>query len=86
MRLATRAGASDWTIEKRFVKLLSETGATDAAISELKHCLRTEWYRAESWQLLAELAAKSGRNDEAKAALARAESYDVRLQERTTTL
>ena len=39
MRLASRTGAPNWSIEKRYVKLLDELGGTDAAISELKNCL-----------------------------------------------
>ena len=86
MRLASRTGAADWSIEKRYVMLLAQTGARDAALKELRHCLQTEWYRAESWQLLAELAAQAGNEPEARAASARAALYDVRLHERTSAL
>ncbi|MDQ6622189.1 MAG: tetratricopeptide repeat protein [Verrucomicrobiota bacterium] len=86
MRLAARTGASDWTIEKRFVQLLAESGSAEAASAELRHCLETEWYRAESWQILAQLSAESGHADEASAALARAKSYDVHLSERPAPL
>ena len=86
LRLATRTGASDWSIEKRFVQLLAESGADDAAMNELQHCLQTEWYRADSWQLLAQLAAKKGLREQALVALERAEAYDVRLHDRPLTL
>ncbi len=79
MRLAARTGPPNWSIEKRYVRLLDETGGTAAAISELQTCLRTQWYRAESWQLLSELLAKAGRAEEATAALWRAQTYDVHL-------
>ena len=83
MRLAARTGPPDWSIEKRYVRLLDEAGGTAAAISELQTCLRTQWYRAESWQLLSELLAKAGRANEAADALARAHAYDVHLTART---
>jgi hypothetical protein len=82
-RLAARTGPPDWPIEKRYVMALDQSGATDAAVSELKSCLATQWYRAESWQLLSELLAKSGHPAEAAEAKARAEEYDVRLGEHT---
>lgn len=84
LRLASRTGPPNWAIEKRFVKVLDEVGATDRAIAELKHCLGTQWYRAETWHLLSELLAKSGRAPEAAAALQQAHLYDVRLAERLT--
>ncbi|MFN2509093.1 MAG: hypothetical protein ABR589_10025, partial [Chthoniobacterales bacterium] len=79
VRLAARTGPPNWAIEKRYVKVLDEAGATEAAINELRHCLAREWYRAESWQLLAELLRKAGRATEAAEALAQARRYDVRL-------
>lgn len=86
MRLASHTGAPDWEIEKRYVKLLAEMGGTDAAVQELRGCLETQWYRAESWQLLAQLAAKCGQRAQAIVALERARAYDVRLHERPATL
>jgi tetratricopeptide (TPR) repeat protein len=79
MRLAARTGPSNWSVEKRYVNLLDETGATPVAIRELQTCLATEWYRAESWQLLSHLFSKIGRNREAAEALTRATAYDVHL-------
>jgi predicted Zn-dependent protease len=78
-RLASRTGAPNWSIEKRYVQALDATGATDRAVAELKICLATEWYRGESWQLLGELFAKSGHQAEASEALAHARAYDVHL-------
>jgi predicted Zn-dependent protease len=83
MRLAARTGPPDWSIEKRYVRLIDEAGGTVAAISELQACLGTQWYRAESWQLLSELLAKAGRSTEAADALARARAYDVHLPAHT---
>lgn len=81
LRLATRTGAPNWSIEKRFIKVLDETGRTDTAIEELQRILRRAWYRAESWKLLSDLLAKSGRRDEAALALKLAHRYDTRLPE-----
>lgn len=79
LRLASRTGAPSWAIEKRYVRALDESGETRQAISELDNRLHTEWYRAETWQLLAQLLAKSGQADAAAVALARARAYDVHL-------
>jgi tetratricopeptide (TPR) repeat protein len=80
MRLASRTGPSNWGIEKAYIQLLTETGGTGAAINELLTCLQTQWYRAESWQLLSELEMKAGHADQSANALARARAYDVHLK------
>jgi predicted Zn-dependent protease len=85
LRLASRTGPPNWQIEKRYVHLLDEMGATDRAIAELQHVLTTQWYRAETWQLLAQLQQKSGRPAEAAESLARARRFDVHLRERPQT-
>ena len=79
MRLASRTGPPDWAIEKRYVKVLAESGRLDAAIAELRHCLAAQWYRAESWQLLSELERQAGRSAEAAVAREMARRYDVHL-------
>ena len=86
LRLAARTGPPNWSIEKRYVKVLDESGATAQAITELQACLRPQWYRAESWQLLSQLFAKAGREKEAAEALARANAYDVHLALHTSAL
>jgi protein O-mannosyl-transferase len=86
MRLAAHTEYSNWSIEKRYIKLLAETGATGAAIRELQTCLETQWYRAESWQLLGQLLAKIDQPTAAAEAIACAHSYDVRLSARPTPL
>jgi tetratricopeptide (TPR) repeat protein len=80
MRLASRTGPPNWSIEKRYIQLLDETGGTTAAINELLNCLGTQWYRAESWKLLSELHGKLGHSSKAAGALAQARAYDVHLQ------
>jgi predicted Zn-dependent protease len=79
MRLAARTGPSNWSIEKRYVMLLDQTGAHVEAIKELQNCLTKEWYRAESWQLLGQLLTNAGLSDLAALAFIRAHEYDVHL-------
>jgi protein O-mannosyl-transferase len=83
LRLAARTGPPNWSIERRYIRFMDESGATDAAIRELETCLQTEWYRAESWQLLAQLLGKSGLRNEAAVARAQAAAYDVHLEQRS---
>ena len=80
-RLASRTGPPNWRLERRYIEALDETGNTGAAIKELAACLKTQWYRAESWQLLSRLFAKTGATREAAAALEQAKAYDVHLTE-----
>jgi predicted Zn-dependent protease len=81
LRLASRTGPPNWRIEKRYVQLLDEIGATDRAIAELQRLLALQWYRADSWQLLAQLQQKAGRTAEAAQASAIARRFDVHLRE-----
>jgi len=81
-RLAARTGPPNWSIEKRYIEVLDQNGDTPAAIAELKSCLATQWFRAESWQLLGELLTKAGHATEAAWARERAEAYDVHLDQR----
>ena len=39
LRLASRLGPSNWTIEQRYIKALTDVGYPDRAITELKTCL-----------------------------------------------
>ena len=84
-RLAAKTGPPDWSIEKRYIQALDQDGQTSAAIAELKSCLITQWYRAESWKLLSELLSKVGQESEAADALARAKKFDVHLDEHAST-
>ncbi|MEY2560687.1 MAG: protein O-mannosyl-transferase [Verrucomicrobiota bacterium] len=78
-RIASRTGPANWRIERRYIEVLDQSGATPNAINELRAVLRTQWYRAESWQLLSELLAKIGRTQEAAIAREQAWNYDVHL-------
>jgi hypothetical protein len=80
-RLAARTGPPNWRIERRYIEVLDQTGATPAAIRELSGCLQTQWYRAESWQLLSRLLSKAGPTREGMEALEQAKAYDVHLME-----
>jgi len=80
-RLASRTGPPNWRIERRYIEALDQTGNTSAAIHELAGCLKTQWYRAESWQLLSRLFAKTGATREGTDALEQAKDYDVHLLE-----
>lgn len=80
-RLASRTGPPNWRIERRYIEALDQTGNTSAAIKELAACLKTQWYRAESWQLLSRLFSKNGPTREAMEALEQARDYDVHLME-----
>jgi predicted Zn-dependent protease len=80
-RLASRTGPPNWRIERRYIEALDETGNTSAAIRELAGCLKTQWYRAESWQLLSKLFTKNGATREGTDALEQAKDYDVHLLE-----
>ena len=81
LRLAAHTGQPIWSIEKRYIQVLDESGNRSAAIAELINCLGTQWYRAESWQLLSELETKAGHADQAANALAEARNYDVHLND-----
>jgi tetratricopeptide (TPR) repeat protein len=78
-RLASRTGPPNWRIERRYIEALDQTGNTAAAIRELATCLKTQWYRAESWQLLSQLFTKSRAAREGTDALEQAKDYDVHL-------
>jgi protein O-mannosyl-transferase len=80
-RLAARTGPPNWRIERRYVEVLNEVNGPAAAIKELRVCLQTQSYRAESWQLLSKLFQKAGATSQAAEALEQARAYDVHLTE-----
>ncbi len=86
LRLASRTGPPNWSIEKRYIKVLAQSGSIDGALAELRQWLQTQWYRAESWQLAGELFQKAGRQAQADAAFAQARRYDVRIDARPPVL
>jgi tetratricopeptide (TPR) repeat protein len=80
MRLAARTGPPNWTTQRHYIEVLNEAGYPEKAIAELKTCLETQWYRAESWELLSTLLAKTGRTEDAARCHAIALQYDVHLR------
>ncbi|MGI8438023.1 MAG: hypothetical protein ACR2NX_14185, partial [Chthoniobacterales bacterium] len=81
LRLAARTGPANWSIEKRYIKALTDAGFPDRALTELKTCLGLAPYRAESWQLMSELLQRIHRPNEAAIALSQAEANDVHLHQ-----
>lgn len=82
LRLAAHLGPTNWSIEQRYIKALSDCGYPDRAITELKTCLTVAPYRAESWLMMSELLRKIGRPNEATIALQEAAAADVHLHDR----
>jgi tetratricopeptide (TPR) repeat protein len=78
-RMAARTGPPDWRIERRYIEVLNQVNGPAAAINELRICLQTQSYRAESWQLLSKLLLKAGATSQAAEALEQAKAYDVHL-------
>jgi protein O-mannosyl-transferase len=80
LRIASRAEPPSWSAMRRYLAALSLTGQTEKAVAELQTLLNTEWYRAESWQLLSEYLTRLGQADEAAKALTKAHAFDVHLR------
>jgi tetratricopeptide (TPR) repeat protein len=81
LRLASRTDPPSWSIMRRYLAGLAVSGQMPKAVAELQVVLTTEWYRAESWQLLSEYLTRLGRTDDAAKALAQAHAYDVHLDD-----
>jgi tetratricopeptide (TPR) repeat protein len=86
LRLASRTGPPNWAIEKRYVAVLAETGNVAKAIEELRGCLQTQWYRAETWLMLSQLLDRIGAKPQAQHAREIAHAYDVHLDARPLPL
>jgi len=79
LRIASQTDPPSWSTRRRYLAALSLTGQTNKAVAELQTLLKTEWYRAESWQLLSEYLTRLGQSDQAAKALAQAHAFDVHL-------
>ncbi len=79
LRLAARIGPANWSIEKRYIQTLAGSGYPDRAIHELKTCLVSAPYRAESWVMMSDLMRQIGRPNEAAVAFSEAQERDVHL-------
>ena len=64
---------------RRYLAALAVSNQTEKAVAELQTVLATEWYRAESWQLLSDYLTRLGKAGEAAKALAQAHAFDVHL-------
>ena len=62
LRIASQTDPPSWSTTRRYLAALSLTGQTNKAIAELQTLLKTEWYRAESWQLLSEYLTRLGQD------------------------
>ncbi|PYK71483.1 MAG: hypothetical protein DME42_10710 [Verrucomicrobia bacterium] len=82
LRIASQTDPPSWSIMRRYLAALSVTGQTKKAVSELRTLLNTEWYRAESWQLLSEYLTRLGQVDEAAETMEQARAFDVHLKDR----
>jgi len=81
LRMATRTDPPSWAIMRRYLAGLAVSGQLPRAVAELQVLLQTEWYRAESWQLLSEYLTRLGQTGEAIAAQAKAGALDVHLND-----
>lgn len=74
----------DWPLTRRKVQFLAADGRPTEAISVLRRFVAEQPFRAESWQLLADLWRDSGQSDLASEAMRRARQLDVHLVESPT--
>ncbi|MBV9008528.1 MAG: hypothetical protein JO354_05080 [Verrucomicrobia bacterium] len=79
LRLASRTGEPSWAISERYIRALGESGRVQLAVIELRSVLASEWYRADSWQLMGEYLTELGYGTQAALAFINAERFDVHL-------
>jgi len=82
LHLASRTDPPSWAIMRRYLAGLAVSGQLPEAVAELQVLLKTEWYRAESWQLLSEYLTRLGQVEEAAKAMEQARAFDVHLKDR----
>ena len=70
----------NWEIQQTYIKTLAQEGRFNEATAALKTVLDKQWWRSESWKLMAELLESAGRPDLADFARDRANAYDVHLK------
>ena len=80
LRAASRSDPPSWATMRRYLAGLAVTGQLPKAVAELQALLKTEWYRAESWQLLGEYLTRLGQVEEAARAMEQARAFDVHLR------
>jgi tetratricopeptide (TPR) repeat protein len=77
LREAVRSAPSDWPLQRRLVQTLTATGDTATAIRELRAFIDAYPFRAESFELLGDLLAKTGDAIAAREAYTSATKLDV---------
>lgn len=82
LREAARTDPPSWAIMRRYLAGLAVSGELPRAVAELQVLLQTEWYRAESWQLLSEYLTRLGQVEQAGKAMEQARAFDVHLKDR----
>ena len=82
LREAARTDPPSWAIMRRYLAGLAVSGELPRAVAELQVLLQTEWYRAESWQLLSEYLTRLGEVEQAGKAMEQARAFDVHLKDR----
>lgn len=82
LREAARTDPLSWAIMRRYLAGLAVSGELPRAVAELQVLLQTEWYRAESWQLLSEYLTRLGQVEQAGKAMEQARTFDVHLKDR----
>ena len=82
LREAARTDPPSWAIMRRYLAGLAVSGGLPRAVAELQVLLQTEWYRAESWQLLSEYLTRLGQVEQAGKAMEQARAFDVHLKDR----
>jgi tetratricopeptide (TPR) repeat protein len=82
LRLASHTDPPSWPIMRRYLAGLAVSGQLPQAVAELQVLLQTEWYRAESWQLLSEYLTRLGQVEQAAKAMEQARAFDVHLKDR----
>ena len=79
LRAASQTDPPSWSVMRHYLAALAIAGHTEEAVARLRAVLVTEWYRAESWQLLSEYLTRLGETDQAGKALAQAHAFDAHL-------
>ena len=82
LRLASNTGPPNWRIEKRYIQLLDEMGATDRAIAELQRLFEDAMVSRGELAFAGAAAAEDGtRGRSGSRRSRRARRYDVHLRE-----
>jgi len=78
-REAAEKAPLNWTLRRRYLTALAQTGHLQTATEELRRFLEEQDFRADSWALMAEFLTQEGLPELAAAAREEARKRDVRL-------